>query len=65
MRPGWTTEPGFSVAIGQIWSRIENMGNYCARVPRLFTGTEVVGDVEELCKNGGRKKRGRPKKVAG
>jgi len=41
------------------------MGNYCARVPRLFTGTEVVGDVEELCKNGGRKKRGRPKKVAG
>ena len=49
----------------QILSRIENMGAYCAMVPRLFTGTEVVGDVAELCKNGGRKKRGRPKKVAG
>jgi len=46
----------------QILSRIENMGAYCAMVPRLFTGTEVVGDVAELCKNWGRKKRGIPQK---
>ena len=62
---GPSPDHGFSVAMGQILSKIENMGNYCAMVPRLFTGTEVSGDLAELCKNGGRRKRGRPKKVAG
>ena len=49
----------------QILSRIENMGAYCAMVPRLFTGAEISRNLAELCKNWGRKKRGRPKKVAG
>ena len=62
---GPAPDHGFSVAMGQILSRIENMGAYCAMVPRLFTGTEVSGDLVELCKNVCRKKHGRPKKVAG
>ena len=45
---GPAPDHGFSVSMGQTLSKIENMGNYCAMVPRLFTGTEVVENVEEL-----------------
>ena len=48
----------------QILSRIENMGAYCAIVPRSFTGAEISRNFAELCKNWGRKKYGIPQKLA-